>query len=569
MILVEVHFTDANNGWAVGDAGTILEYKAGPSLSLNPVTLDFDTIHVGTSDSLTITIHNTGGSPLNVTNISSTAEFGLTVSSLPSIASGDSTEVIVVFTPITSGVKTDTLYLTSNDLSNLVTPLAVTGTAIKQISIALPELFYGGPGDSTTAPLSLTGLLSADTIFTFNMSILYHDSIIHFAGIDSAGFLAENFILSSAVNFGAITGVDPDTLFISGTSSAITSNGVLMYLKFTVDAASVPGDSTFLQFAGFSADTAGALTMITQDGLFRNARLQILGDANGNGLVNAADASLVLQTTVHSYSPTSLEKMRMEVSGNGSVRAYDASLILQRSVNIITSFPAGSSFVAKEGNDETGTVEIVSDFDENGIITLDLQISGFESIYSADMTFSYGQYEYLGYELAEVSREFHVEVNETEDGKLHVAMASAHAAESGGEFIRFRYRRLEDESSMADMTLKELIVNENNVLGDASITVDVELPLVYELGQNYPNPFNPVTTITYQLPEASQVTLKIYNILGQEIKTLVHGEKSAGFYTLQWDGTNSLGVRVSSGLYIYRISTNSGFVRSRKMLYLK
>ena len=94
------------------------------------------------------------------------------------------------------------------------------------------------------------------------------------------------------------------------------------------------------------------------------------------------------------------------------------------------------------------------------------------------------------------------------------------------------------------------------------------IPKEFKLHQNYPNPFNPFTTIKYELPKPSDVVLKIYNILGQEVKTLVNSPKPAGYFQVLWDGTNFYGVRVSSGMYIYRIQVEN-FVSVKKMVLLK
>jgi hypothetical protein len=94
------------------------------------------------------------------------------------------------------------------------------------------------------------------------------------------------------------------------------------------------------------------------------------------------------------------------------------------------------------------------------------------------------------------------------------------------------------------------------------------IPEKFELHQNYPNPFNPVTTISYQLMKTEMVKLKIYNILGQEIKTLVSEVKSPGYYSVQWNGTNEQNTHVSTGMYLYVIRSES-FSSVKKMLYLK
>ncbi|HVO76317.1 MAG TPA: carboxypeptidase regulatory-like domain-containing protein [Ignavibacteriaceae bacterium] len=89
------------------------------------------------------------------------------------------------------------------------------------------------------------------------------------------------------------------------------------------------------------------------------------------------------------------------------------------------------------------------------------------------------------------------------------------------------------------------------------------IPEFYKLSQNYPNPFNPSTIINYEIPSSGLVTLKIYDVLGREVKTLVSEVKNPGRYNVKFDGSN-----LSSGLYFYRITTNN-FTETKKMLMLK
>jgi hypothetical protein len=86
--------------------------------------------------------------------------------------------------------------------------------------------------------------------------------------------------------------------------------------------------------------------------------------------------------------------------------------------------------------------------------------------------------------------------------------------------------------------------------------------------QNYPNPFNPTTTITYSLPTSSNVVLTIYNVMGQKIKTLVNTRQNAGNYEIQWNGSNEKGERVSSGVYLYQLKTDS-YSEAKKMVLLQ
>jgi hypothetical protein len=90
----------------------------------------------------------------------------------------------------------------------------------------------------------------------------------------------------------------------------------------------------------------------------------------------------------------------------------------------------------------------------------------------------------------------------------------------------------------------------------------------YELLANYPNPFNAGTQIFFNLAETGPVTLKIYDILGREVQTLIQGTQDAGRHEVRWNGLDSHGRQVPSGIYFYRLATR-GFVQSRKMVVIR
>ena len=105
---------------------------------------------------------------------------------------------------------------------------------------------------------------------------------------------------------------------------------------------------------------------------------------------------------------------------------------------------------------------------------------------------------------------------------------------------------------------------------------EVQVPEAFSLGQNYPNPFNPTTTIRFTIPEGGGLTtdhsplttLKIFNLLGQEVRVLVDEVKEPGHYTVMWDGRDASGQVVSSGVYFYRLTTEE-FTSTKRMILMR
>ena len=114
----------------------------------------------------------------------------------------------------------------------------------------------------------------------------------------------------------------------------------------------------------------------------------------------------------------------------------------------------------------------------------------------------------------------------------------------------------QDFESIGLRPAKVLSRRMNMWLFDYDTPVSVEAPRIlpreYAVSRNYPNPFNPSTTIEFELPQPSDVTLKVYNLLGQEVITLVDEERPAGYFAAEWDRRNDFGNTVSSGIYFYR-----------------
>jgi hypothetical protein len=94
------------------------------------------------------------------------------------------------------------------------------------------------------------------------------------------------------------------------------------------------------------------------------------------------------------------------------------------------------------------------------------------------------------------------------------------------------------------------------------------IPNSYELNQNYPNPFNPSTTITFGLPARARVSLEVFNLLGQKVRTLAREYKAAGTYQIDWNGRDENGKQVATGVYFYRLQAED-YVAVKKMMLMK
>ncbi len=171
---------------------------------------------------------------------------------------------------------------------------------------------------------------------------------------------------------------------------------------------------------------------------------------------------------------------------------------------------------------------------------------------------------------------------ETENLGFHVYRSLA----EGGEYFKItqqlikgagssdqaHYYSYTDRDVQSGMTyyykLADVDFNGNiNFHGPISVTV-AGVPSKYSLAQCYPNPFNPETAITFSIKEAGKVSLNIYNLQGQLIRSLVDEEKLAGSYSVIWNGTDDQGVRISSGTYLYTLKVN-GFEETKKLTYMK
>ena len=133
--------------------------------------------------------------------------------------------------------------------------------------------------------------------------------------------------------------------------------------------------------------------------------------------------------------------------------------------------------------------------------------------------------------------------------------------------VNYRFEDKKLSTGKYNYRLKQIDKNGNYEYYNLATVIEVGVPTKYDMSQNYPNPFNPTTKIDFDLPLDSRVSIILYDISGREVKTLVNEQKTAGYYTMQF---NSAGL--SSGTYFYRIMTKSSgpdYIMTKKMVLVK
>jgi hypothetical protein len=138
-----------------------------------------------------------------------------------------------------------------------------------------------------------------------------------------------------------------------------------------------------------------------------------------------------------------------------------------------------------------------------------------------------------------------------------MAMAGMEPMSEAGDLMHLRFNQNgDDQIELRDIQISNLVINEVDVTESAEQDLSDQtqklLPDSFTLNQNYPNPFNPSTNITYQIPAEGQVSVRVFNSIGQEVAVLVNNQvQTAGTYQLEWNALN-----VSSGIYFYRIEVS-------------
>ena len=159
---------------------------------------------------------------------------------------------------------------------------------------------------------------------------------------------------------------------------------------------------------------------------------------------------------------------------------------------------------------------------------------------------------------------------EKSDGWVEYSVISKSPEDAAGVSCRARFTSYPvgkvwyDDFSIKPVTILEVPTG----VTDPNNYARFDLPKEFVLNQNYPNPFNPTTTIAYSLPKDSEIQIEIYNVMGQKVKTLFNGFRTAGSHKIEWDGKDDAGNLLTSGLYLITLRSGN-FVTAKRMTLIK
>ncbi len=362
---------------------------------------------------------------------------------------------------------------------------------------------------------------------------------------------------------------------IGGTS--ITTSGTLFNLGFKVVDVTADTSLVWGNLSQWAANNVFSALSIQNGVVIYTVPVlpsTVRGDANMDYVVTAADAFTILN---HLQTPflTGQAAINADANLDGQITTTDVHYIEYYVLN-------GSWPVYLPNRIATGLLQIPSvTFKEQGTVDIPISVASANNINSLEVMVQYDPtvINYQSFSQQMLDKGYVVSAREMAPGTAMFVFASGKTL--FGEFDpgKIILRFVNGSPAVGSVGKTFYKINDTQFKEGPSFTFSVtgieennltnkNIPDKFEISQNYPNPFNPSTMINYSLPIASHVTIKIFDLLGQEIKTLVNEERSAGVYSVQWNGDNNMGVKVSSGTYIYRVAAGS-FVQTKKMVLLK
>ena len=293
-----------------------------------------------------------------------------------------------------------------------------------------------------------------------------------------------------------------------------------------------------------------------------------LGDADFDSDTDINDVLAVVDFILEEDFPTEDEFRNVDVNMDEEINIADVIMM----VDII--YGGNARTMAFDMN-EIAYVDLIQDY-QNSKLGISIEYGGPVRGIELELEFDPEMVNILSTGLSKIQDEVMVTSKRIEDGKLKVVVANLNSGVIEGDdnsYLNIPLQFNGNDYQVSTVSLKDIKIAgaDGNIIRSLSRTESSDIkaiPVNFALQQNFPNPFNPSTEIRFDLPENDHVTLAVYNMMGQKIKTLASRNMTPGYHSIIWNGTNDSGAKVATGMYFYSINTKN-FQSIKKMLFLK
>ena len=301
----------------------------------------------------------------------------------------------------------------------------------------------------------------------------------------------------------------------------------------------------------------------------------LMGDLDGDGFLNILDVTRFIEiVTETGADPTFDELALMDINGDGNHNILDVVLLIEEVLNM-----GGLAKDAPIIEDITATIPPTTLTNTREWQNIPVTVDCFEMVagFQADLVFDPSVVELGIPVLAEGNESVGVfsSVSGNTMRVLGIDLAGDMIDLASGLLMNVPVQVIDENASGAiDFTVEDLIISGPGGVEIVAeclvsiINIGLAAPTEFSLQQNYPNPFNPTTSIRYDIAESGDAHLVIYNMLGQEVRSLVNGNQNVGRYEVSWNGLDNAGQPVATGIYIYHLQA-AGYAKTFKMAYIK
>ena len=426
-------------------------------------------------------------------------------------------------------------------------PFLTDGTRVMTVSV--PDTTVGR-GASVIVPVNIesaTGL----GIVAAQITLIYDASIVTATKAVTEGTIASGW---SDITYNVTDG--QIVIWMAGTTELV-GTGALVNISFDVSATTDPGSISPLALLEMLLNEGNVPVTTVDHGVFTVAGMY--GDVTDDGSVTSFDASMILRYGVGLIDLNSMQQALADVTDDGTISALDASYVLQYVVGLITSFPAEGGSAPKWASLER-SIRLGRSEQWNDGWTISILIDEMDGVLAGEIELIYTGVDVREVRTVDLASEYLSAVN-VADGRIQLSFAGARSSAGSGRIVEMVF------DGMPVLSIDRARLNEGSIPVQIA-EGGIEIPSAYRLSQNCPNPFNPETTIQYDVAQTSTVHLSVYALTGQLVRTLANAAHPAGSYTVAWDGTDSTGRDVASGVYLCRMVSGE-FRASRKLLLMK